>query len=314
MSEPAPSTIWSTVAERGSIGALRFLAWFHNTLGQRASWILIYGAAVYFYLRTGVARAASRQYLEALAASPEGRAALGGPPTRLSVFRHILEFSINIFDRVVVWGGGIDAYRFTHDESGKLFSAARTGRGGILLSAHLGSFDMLRVLSDEYGLVVNVLMYTDNAERINRFFEKLDPRSTVRVIPLDPSSMRTTFTIRSCIERGEFVAVLADRLSPGARERVAQTTFLGRPTAFPLSPFLLGGVLGCPVFVALCVREGRSHYRTLLRSIGDRSGVPRAEREKYGQDLLERYVAILQEHCIRTPYQWFNFYPFWPKA
>ena len=312
MSERArSSTDWTRIAESGSAAALRFFAWFQKTFGLWASRILIHPSAAYFFLRNAHAREGSRQYLESLWATPEGRRALGRKPGWRAVHRHILEFAENIFDRIVVWGGGLDQYTFTHDRSGELFEAARSGRGGLLLSAHLGSFDMLRVLSDEYGLVVNVLMYTDNAEQINRFFERLDPRSSVRIIPLDPGSMRTTFQIRACIERGEFVAILADRSHPGTRERSAWTTFLGRRTRFPLSPFLIGPVLGCPVFVALCVREGKAHYRTLLRPIGDRPPVPRGERDKAAQELLARYAALLEEHCTRTPYQWFNFYPFW---
>jgi predicted LPLAT superfamily acyltransferase len=39
--------------------------------------------------------------------------------------------------------------------------------------------------------------------------------------------------------------------------------------------------------------------------------VPRAEREKYARELLERYVRLLEQGCQEHPFQWFNFYDFW---
>jgi predicted LPLAT superfamily acyltransferase len=308
-----PRAVWTEAAESGSIAALRGLAAFHRRFGRRASLALLRPAVGYFYLRRGLARRASRQYLDTLYASPAGRGALGHPPSPRDVYRHLFEFAVNIFDRMVTWGGGLSEMRFSHDRSGELFDAARSGRGGLLLSAHLGSFDMLRVLSDQHALAVNVIMYTRNAERINSFFERLDPKSRVRVISLAPGSVRTTFQIRSCIERGEFVAILADRVSPAERDRVATTTFLGRPTRFPLSPFLLPGVLGCPVYAALCVRTGDRSYRTVLRPLGDRGPVPRRERASYAEELLRGYARVLEAHCLETPFQWFNFYPYWSE-
>jgi predicted LPLAT superfamily acyltransferase len=89
--------------------------------------------------------------------------------------------------------------------------------------------------------------------------------------------------------------------------------FLGRPARFPLEPFLLGGVLRCPVSLVLCLRMGPSRYRTVLRPLSDGSPRPRAERDKHARELLERYALLLESECVRAPYQWFNFYEFWGR-
>ena len=39
--------------------------------------------------------------------------------------------------------------------------------------------------------------------------------------------------------------------------------------------------------------------------------VPRAEREKVVQEMVERYAAYLERACLRTPFQWFNFFDYW---
>lgn len=288
------------------------MRWFYRTFGRRATVAFLYPIAGYFFLKDREIRASSRHYLERVWAFPEGRAALGSPPSARHVFRHVLEFAINILDRMVVWGGEHDQIEIEHKGSEYLFRLWREGRGGILLGAHLGSFDMLRLISAQAGVVVNVVMFTRHAAQINAFFEKLSPDSKVRVIQLDPGSVRTVFEIKACIDRGEFVGILGDRVWQGERSAVA--SFLGRPARFPLGPFLLPGLLGCPMLLSLCLRTGPSSYQALALPFAEGGVVPRAERAKRAQELVDSYARMLEERCLRTPYQWFNFFDFWAGA
>jgi len=302
---------WSGVAERGSVSALRFVAWVHRNLGRTPTRLLLLGTSLYFFLFAPIVRRASRGYLERVWASPEGRRALGGAPNWRRVIRHIYTFAINLYDRMVIWGGELDDYSFDHDRSGEIFELAREKRGALLLGAHLGSFELLWFLSRKYDLAINVVVFYENAEQVNRFFDALDPDVHVRAIGLDPNSVRAAFEIKACIDRGEFVVILADRVAPGERSRCAQATFLGGNATFPLGPFALAGVLDCPVLMALCVRTGDCRYRTILRSLREGGRSPRGEREKRAKELLEQYVRRLESYCLRYPYAWFNFFDFW---
>jgi predicted LPLAT superfamily acyltransferase len=88
-------------------------------------------------------------------------------------------------------------------------------------------------------------------------------------------------------------------------------SFLGRPARFPLGPFLLAGLLGCPVLLTLCLRTDDARYQTVVKPLTPGQVVPRAEREKCAGELLEAYARMLEEACCRAPRQWFNFYEFW---
>jgi predicted LPLAT superfamily acyltransferase len=131
------------------------------------------------------------------------------------------------------------------------------------------------------------------------------------VIQLDPGSIRSIFEIKACIDRGEFVGILGDRIGPGEHGRVATASFLGCPAPFSLGPFLLAGLLGCPVLLSLCLRTGDARYETVVKPLTQGEVVPRAEREKRARELLEAYARSLEEACCRAPRQWFNFYDFW---
>jgi predicted LPLAT superfamily acyltransferase len=271
---------------------------------------------VYYAASNGPARRASARYLARVAATPEGRSALGRRRGLAGVVRHFYEFAVNLYDRMVVWGGALDTLELEHDGSGDIFALAESGQGVLLLGAHIGSLDMLGFIARRYGLVVNVVAYFENAERINAFFASQGPEQ-VRLIHLDPASVQAAFAIRACLARGEIVVILADRAPPdgvrGGRGRTARVGFLGRPARFPLGPFLLAGVLECPVHLALCVRTGRSRYTTWMRQIAPARSVPRSEREKNAREMLARYVTLVEWMCQRHPFQWFNFYDFWEE-
>jgi len=308
----APRTTWTALGESGSLAAIRIGAWVYRRFGRRVILTLLKPAALYFAIRRPEVRRASQRYLATLYALRDGPEALGRPPDTRATFLHIYEFAVSLVDRLVVWSGGVHDIEIDYEGEDAVLRCMEEGRGALLIGSHLGSFDMLRVLAARYGVRVNVVMYTRHAARINSFFEALDPESAARVIEIDPNSTRTVFDIRACIERGEFVALLADRVAPDHRERSLRTRFLGRLARFPLGPFLLAGTLGCPALMVACTRSGEARYHARVRRLGDVSSrVAPPEREKQARDLLERYVGWLEEDCLRAPLQWFNYYDFW---
>lgn len=294
----------------GSVAALRFMAWLHRTGGRRASSLLVRPIARYFYRRYPGSTAATLDYLRTLRRWSGGEVPAREPEQR-DGYRHILSFTTNTYDRLVAWGGGFRSFHFDHRGSEHLFHYAGNGRGGIILGAHLGSFDMPRILAAQYGVPLNILMFTERAEMITSFFERIDPASMMRVLRLDPSSAQTGLAIKARVERGEYVAILADRIPPGSREQIEIVDFLGRPARFALSPFLLACTLGCPLLTSMCVRTGDGRYEAVVEVLSDGERVPRRDRRERARALLERYVATLEEYCRRWPYQWFNFYDYW---
>ncbi len=173
---------------------------------------------------------------------------------------------------------------------------------------------MLRVVAREAGIPVNVLMFAVNAERINEAFEALDPECSVRVIHVDPTSARTAFEIRRCVNRGEFVGALADRSLPGGRHRIARANFLGEPAEFSESPFLLSMVMQLPVVMTIALKTGPKRYDIFLEELANGDPVPASSREKAVQERVEMFASRLEHYCQQAPFQWFNFYDFWAET
>jgi predicted LPLAT superfamily acyltransferase len=313
MSAPT-TTAWTTMAERGSVFALRFLVGFYRLLGRRWCDLILYPTVTYFFLTSGRARRASRQFLERLHEAHGPLPGLETAPRWWHSYRHILSFSEGILDRFSFWARRYDGYTMNYEGREHLLRHVEEGRGAILLGAHLGSFDVLRVLAEEHDIPVNVLMFTANAERINSVFEQLDPKGEMRIIEIDPTSIRSIFEVRARLRRGEIVAILGDRAPLGGRDRVTWTPFLGKPAPFPQGPFLLSILLQAPVLFTVALRTARRHYEVYAEPMGEGEYVPRAEREKVLQERIEHFAARLEHHCQSAPFEWFNFYDFWQEG
>ncbi len=299
------------MAECGSLAWLFILRAFYRSFGRRASVALLGPIVAYFFVTGRTSRPASLDYLRTLWATPRGRAALGEPPTLRLVFRHLHAFAENLLDRMIMWSGDDASFEMEVHGREHLAALVREGRGGILLSSHIGSFDMLRALSAQDGIVLNVLMFTRHAARINSFFERLQAGRNLRLIRFEPGTLDAAFEMRAAIQRGEFVGILGDRVWPSEHERTVSVSFLGREALFPLGPFLLQGVLGCAMLYTSCIRTGPARYRATTQVFAPAGVVPRAEREKHAEQQAQKYAAILEDGCVEAPYQWFNVYEFW---
>lgn len=310
----AQPTSWSRIGERGSLLGIRFTAWCYRVLGRRGCLPLVYAIVTYFFLTDAKGRRASRAYLRRVDATPEGHRAIGHTPGFLDSYRHYCAFALAIVDRLAIWFGALDDFEFEMHGSENIDQYTEAGRGALILGAHLGSFDVLRRLAQRSGIVVNVVMFTANAERINTIFREISPETETRVIAVDPTSVHSVFAIRERLRRGEHVAILGDRIEVGDRDRSISTPLLGGTVELPQAPFLLAGLLGCPVVLVIALRSGPWRYRVFTELMAERVVLPRRERDTAVAALLTTYARRLEHYCKVAPYQWFNFFDYWGDA
>jgi predicted LPLAT superfamily acyltransferase len=303
---------WTTVDERGSRAGLWLTARFYRMFGRRLSEWFILPIVAYFFVTDRRGRRASLRYLERVHTAPAGARALGHRPTLRDAFRHYYQFGLVTLDRLRFTLGGRDVEIVLRGRE-HFTPLLATGRGAVLLGAHLGSFDVLRVLAAREGIAVNVLMVTRHARRITSVLRMLNPAVEFRVIEPSDDALETVSRLRACVDRGEFVAILGDRVGGGARARVVRTSFLGRPAPFPPGPFVLAAALGCPILFMVGLRRSATTYEVFAEPLAEGLRLPPAERRSRLADLTRRYAERLEAYCLDAPYQWFNFFDFWAE-
>ena len=168
-------TGWLAVAERGSLLGMYFVVWCYRIFGRRACAYLIVPVVAYFFVTGRAARRASRRYLMRVHRFSHDRGGAPRPPGLRDSFRHFHQFALNIIDRVSFLVGDTgDLATIVHGRE-HLERLTQAGRGALVVSAHLGSFDALRLVADEGGVPLNVAMFLRNARMINAVFTRLNP-------------------------------------------------------------------------------------------------------------------------------------------
>jgi len=296
---PAVRAAWAFQSERGSRFMLQLMTWISLRLGRRVGRVILYLIAAYFTLFSPCATAASRDYL---------RRVLDRAPQRRDVFRHILTFASTIHDRVYLINDQFQAFDIKIIGDAGIRRVENQGQGCIIIGAHLGSFDIIRALGDHrQASRVAMLMYEDNARKINSMLAAINPGKQQDIIAL--GRIDSILQVRDRLDHGAVVGVLADRgLDDDATVMV---TFLGQPAAFPIGPFRMAAMLACPVVFMAGIYIGGNRYEIHFEDVVDFSQTAPAERGVAINSALTRYVALIEQHCRAHPYNWFNFYDFW---
>lgn len=286
-------------------GGGRFAIWLIRSVGRhggrRVGRACLYPITLYFLVRRGPERRASRAWLSR---------ALGRPATLLEVARHIHVFASTILDRIFLLSGELHRFDIAIDGLSALDAQLAKGRGVLLFGSHLGSFEALRVLAGtrpELGL--RVVLDKGHNPAITQLLDALNPQVAATVIDAARPGTEILLAIQEALSQGQMVALLVDRAQPG--EPSAPVPFLGTPAPFPLAPWQIAAVLGAPVVLAFGLYRGGNRYDLRFEPFSDGEAVPRQARRAHVDALIRRYAARLEDLARRFPYNWFNFYDYW---
>jgi predicted LPLAT superfamily acyltransferase len=262
---------------------------------------------LYFYCFGASARRGIAQYQDRLRA----HGADGKLPARSPVYGQFLAFADAILDKLDVWQGRITLQHVVIQDPDRLHAAMADGRGQILVGSHLGNIEICRALVEGTGrLTLNVLVHTRHAEAFNRMLADAGA-SNLRLIQVTELDAAVMLQLNERIERGEWLAIAGDRV-PVHGQRVVDVDFLGAPAPFPQGPWLLAGLLRCPVNTLFCTKiDGR--YRITMERLADRVPFARRQRDEQVRLWAQRYADRLARECADAPQQWFNFYHFWSR-
>ncbi|MBN2718672.1 MAG: hypothetical protein JXX14_22695 [Deltaproteobacteria bacterium] len=298
---------WVKQKERGTSLGMRLMLFVLNTFGYPIASLLLYPVVLYFYITGKRARDASLYYLRRVHS-----VCRSGPlPGLRQSHAHFVSFAQSSLDRMWFWQSKTDRFQIHTDELDQIQKYLDQGRGCLLLGAHFGNLDSLRVLCGEQQVRLNAVMYLENAKRFNQVLNAINPDSQLNIINLKDRSIDGVMAMKNCIENGELVAMLADRFHPSARTRVVTSSFLGEDASFPANPWLVASLLECPTFFVAGIKIGRRTYRGTVQFVCDKVQIDRSEREADLKKYVAEYVGFLTALCCRYPYQWFNFYDFW---
>jgi predicted LPLAT superfamily acyltransferase len=213
----------------------------------------------------------------------------------------------SIIDKVVVMSGIKNDFSFDFDGEENLRKIAELQKGGILLSAHIGNWDVAGHLFKRLDTRINIVLYDGEHEQIKEYLEGVTGKRNVNIIVIK-NDLSHIYAISDAFTKNELVCMHADRFLEG--NKTLKSDFLGVPARFPMGPFLLASKFKVPVSFVFAVKESKLHYHFFASEIKDYSTI---SKDAVMQEMLNDYAAEMEKKVKQYPEQWFNYYNFWEQ-
>ena len=299
---------WAQVQEAGGLAGMRFLLRVYRLFGRWPFRFLLFFVLLWFYARRRIARTASREYLQRLFDFSGG---VTPAPTSRNVFRHFLAYSEILLDKLLTVSVSDLSFDCRIDGHEQVIPLLEQKRGMIFVTAHFGNIELCRKIAERYANAqVTALMHTKNAARFSRLMKELNPDYEVDLIQVTDIGIDTAILLAQRISAGGFVFIAGDRVPVGSSAATVQVPFLGTEASFPISPYVLAATLQCPLFAVFGARHDDGFVIT-LRPLVESISLPRRDRETAVAPYAAAFAGLLEAECLKAPFQWSNFYPFW---
>jgi len=187
----------------------------------------------------------------------------------------------------------------------RIVEGRQKGRGVLLLTAHLGNWEVGGFMLAQVQMPIHVVLVPDIFPGIERARHRLHERGGVTEIPID-RSFTPTLAVMRALEGNGIVAMQGDR---DFNNTGVAAPFFGRDAYFPRGPFRVAMATGAAVLPAFVIQRPDGRYRAVIEEPLEieRSG----DRDTALVANVGRYLAILERYVRDYPSQWYCFYPFW---
>jgi len=176
-----------------------------------------------------------------------------------------------------------------------LDAALAKGRGVVLLSAHLGNWEVLAAGLAARGYPLSVVVQDVFDRRSDRLLNAWRRACGVEVIRRKGGLPRAARVLR----KGRILGTLVDQDMGGP---AAFVPFFGRPARTPTGPFRLARRLGAELVPAwITMDESGVHHAVVRPALAARSG---ADAEEVLREDVEEWHAMLEKAIEAHPEQW----------
>jgi KDO2-lipid IV(A) lauroyltransferase len=169
------------------------------------------------------------------------------------------------------------------------------GRPGILVTAHLGNWELAAVAIAMSGVDLHVVVYDHPDPRVARLFRKHREAKGLRVMPVRQAGR----AIMKALRTGS-VGIVGDRDYSG---QGAGARFMGVQVSVPSAYAGLAVSMKIPVIVGFCIRDSDGKYRlTLQETVYDP-----VRDHKTPEEIVQDSLRIFEKGVEKHPEQWYFF-------
>ena len=213
-----------------------------------------------------------------------------------------------LIDKVAVMAGIRNKFTYHFDGEENLHKIVALKKGGLLLSAHLGNWEIAGHLFTRLSTRINIVMYDGEHRKIKNYLEQVTGKRNMNIIVIK-DDISHIYAINDAFKNNELVCMHADRFLVGNKS--IAVNFLGEPANFPIGPFVLAATFKVPVSYVFAFKETATHYHFFASEMKQYHV---DTKDKAIQNILNDFVGQMEQKVKQYPEQWFNYYNFWQQS
>ena len=282
---------------KGLVLGYRIFIFFIKYIGINAAYVLLSFVSFYFFVFAPKGSKTSFCFFHK-------RLGYSKFQSFFKAYKNIFVFGQTLIDKTAISSGLSNKFTYDHDGGQVIKDLLKKKQGGIIISAHVGNFEIAEYFFDEIDIDSQInLVTTDNERRaIKDYLESVSVKSSIKFIVIEPD-MSHIFKINNALSNNELICFTGDRYFEG--NKILSEELLGKKANFPAGPFILGSRIKAPVIFAYVMKEAEKHYHLYAREA--------KFKNRDAQDLLKKYTESIEWILKKYPYQWFNYFDFWQK-
>lgn len=280
---------------KGTVLGYKIFVFLIKNLGVKAAYLILYFVASYYFLFLKKSNQSIFYYFRK-------RLEYSYLKSKIMVFKSYYTFGQTIIDKIAITAGLKDKFTYEHDGKEFILNLLEEKKGGILISAHVGNFEIAEYFFSELELNFQINLVTTDLEHsaIKKYLESVSEKPKIKFI-LISDDLSHIFEINSALTRNELVCFTGDRFFEGVKS--LNEKLLGEEALFPAGPFLIASRLKVPVAFVYVMKEPDLHYHLYTR---EAKVIHRDEKA-----LLKAYTESVESMVKKYPLQWFNYFDFW---
>ena len=185
--------------------------------------------------------------------------------------------------------------------------AIARGKGTLILTAHLGNWEMGGIFLTLMDYSLTVITAPDVEARLHNYRVRLRHEQKIKVVTLD-DSLASSLAVLKALQANELVALLGDRDLFG---KGVPVHFFGQRVFFPIGPALLGYLSEAALIPTFVLMDRENKYRCIAEPpiVLQKSG----NRDHDLAENTQRIAAVLEKFIHRYPDQWYTFYDYFAR-
>ncbi|HPB68120.1 MAG TPA: lysophospholipid acyltransferase family protein [Candidatus Omnitrophota bacterium] len=218
------------------------------------------------------------------------------------VFRNFGRYLVEFFRMANEIDGRFIKERVVTENLHYIDEALKKGKGAILLSGHIGNWELGGVLLSLLGYPSVAIALPHKERPVNDLFNKQREARGLVIVPPQAATRRCL----SILNKNKIIAVVADR-SFGPNGFILD--FLGKKSLFPKGPAIFSVKTGAPIVPVFLVRAGEGRFRIIVHKPIDPGVVDGNGRINEGllKNLIKKYIRIIEQMIRAYPDQWLMF-------